>query len=197
MTQVGIVLLAAGGSSRMGSPKQLIPFQGKKLIQLVAERLLACRCFPTTVILGGNSREILPFLQGYELDILENLDWQAGMSTSIRCGVSFVESQYPDVTHLLFALVDQPLIEAEHYYALVEAAEKDPQKIVAAFYSDEPGVPVIFPRRFFPALKRLTGDQGARVLLRNLSAAELITIEMPAAMRDLDVPGDLAGLEFA
>ncbi len=191
MTKVGIVLLAAGGSSRMGFPKQLIEFQGKKLIQIVAERLLACRCFPTTVILGGHSREILPNLQGYELDILENLDWQSGMATSIRCAVSFVEAHYPDLTHLMFALVDQPFVEAEHYYALVEAAEKEPDKVIAAFYGGQPGAPVILPRKHFPMLMRLTGDQGARAVIRNLPADQLLTIDMPTAMIDWDALGDI------
>ncbi len=191
MTKVGIVLLAAGGSSRMGFPKQLIEFQGKKLIQIVAERLLACRCFPTAVILGGHSREILPYLQGYELDILENLDWQSGMATSIRCAVSFVEAHYPDLTHLMFALVDQPFVEAEHYYALVEAAEKEPDKVVAAFYSGQPGAPVILPRKYFPMLMRLTGDQGARAVIRNLPADQLLTVDMPTAMIDWDASGDI------
>ncbi len=191
MTKVGIVLLAAGGSSRMGFPKQLIEFQGKKLIQIVAERLLACRCFPTTVMLGGHSREILPYLQGYELDILENLDWQSGMATSIRCAVSFVEAHYPDLTHLMFALVDQPFVEAEHYYALVEAAEKGPDKVVAALYGGQPGAPVILPRKYFPMLMRLTGDQGARAVIRNLPADQLLTVDMPTAMIDWDALGDI------
>jgi molybdenum cofactor cytidylyltransferase len=191
MNQLAIVLLAAGGSSRMGFPKQLIPFEGKKLVQIVAERLLACRCFPTVVILGGNSREVLPLLQGYTLDILENLDWQSGMSTSIRCAVTFVKAQYPEVTHLMFALVDQPSVQAEEYSSLVEAAKTAPNKVIAAFYAGQWGAPMIFPSIYWNDLLQLTGDRGAAGIVRKMNPLDVVSIEMPNAGYDWDSPADL------
>jgi molybdenum cofactor cytidylyltransferase len=190
MTDMALVLLAAGGSTRMGEPKQLLEFQGKKLIQIVVERLLACRCFPTVVVLGAGAQEIAPFLAGYELNVIQNLNWQSGMASSIRCAVEFVETMFPDVGQMMLALVDQPYVEAEDYYALVEAAEAEPQKVVAAYYGGQAGAPMVFPRAYFPALGRLAGDQGARGIVRGLGPEAIKVVPLPQAAADWDVPED-------
>ena len=192
MTKLAMVLLAAGGSTRIGQPKQLLEFQGKKLIQIVTERLLACRCLPTVVVLGAHATEIAPSLAGYELSVIQNLNWQSGMASSIRCGVEFLEMAFPEVTHVLFALVDQPYIEAEHYYALVEANEAFPDKIVAARYGGTVGAPMVFPRRYFPALARLQGDQGARALVRRMESSAIVQVELPMAAVDWDFQSDVS-----
>lgn len=191
-TRIAIALLAAGGSRRMGFPKQLLDFQGKKLIQIVAEHLLACRCHPTVVVLGASTAEIVPYLEGYELSVIQNLDWPSGMAGSIRCGVEFVDNMFPDVQQLMLALVDQPYVEAEHYYALVEAAEEHPDQVVAAYYGGQVGAPMVFPRAYFPMLLRLGGDQGARGMVRALPAEAVVKLPLPQAGVDWDEPGDVA-----
>lgn len=175
----------------MGSPKQLLDFHGKKLIQIVAERLLACRCFPTVVVLGAYAQDIAPSLRDYELNIIQNLNWQSGMASSIHCGVEFLETAFPEVSHVMFALVDQPYIEAEHYYALVEAAEDFPDKVIAAFYGGVVGVPMVFPQRYWPMLSRLQGDQGARGIVRGLEEHAVVKVALPTATKDWDWPADV------
>jgi molybdenum cofactor cytidylyltransferase len=191
MTDMAMVLLAAGGSRRMGQPKQMLDFQGKTLIQIVVERLLACRCFPTVVVLGAGARDIAPFLAGYELNVIQNLAWETGMAGSIRCGVEFVETMFPDAGQVMLALVDQPYVEAEDYYALVEAAEAAPDKVVAAWYDGQAGAPMVFPRAYFPALMRLGGDQGARGIVRALPAEAVRLVPLPLAAADWDSVGDI------
>lgn len=186
MKDMAIVLLAAGSSSRMGSPKQLIDFQGKKLIQIVLERLLACRCFPTIAVLGANARNIAPYCEYHGLSVIQNPNWQTGMASSIRCGLEFVETMFPDVAHIMLALVDQPMVEAEHYHALVEASERSPDKVIAAYYAGQPGAPMVFPRRHFAMLSRLTGDRGAGAAVRGMDAGEVELVPLPEAAVDWD-----------
>ncbi len=191
MTNLAIVLLAAGGSTRMGSPKQLLDFKGKKLIQIVVERLLACRCFPTVVVLGAQAGAIAPYCGYHDLNVIENPNWQTGMASSIRCGFEFVETMFPDAGHILLALVDQPHVEAEHYYALVETSERFPDKVIAAYYEGQVGAPMVFPRRHFALLSRLTGDRGAGAAVRALDPADVVQVPLPLAAVDWDRPGDV------
>jgi molybdenum cofactor cytidylyltransferase len=191
MTNLAIVLLAAGGSTRMGSPKQLLDFKGKKLIQIVVERLLACRCFPTVVVLGAHAENIAPYCDYHDLNVIENPNWQTGLASSIRCGLEFVETMFPEAGHLMLAFVDQPQIEAEHYYALVEASERFPDKVIAAYYDGQVGAPMVFPRRHFALLSRLTGDRGAALAVRVLDATELMQVPLPMAAVDWNWPGDV------
>ncbi|HEX2898816.1 MAG TPA: nucleotidyltransferase family protein [Bacteroidia bacterium] len=191
MISPGIVLLAAGGSRRMGFPKQLIEFKGKKMIQVVAERLLACGAVPTAVVLGANASAIGPALAGYGLCILQNPEWESGMAGSIRCGVGFVESAFPDTTHLLLALVDQPFVEALDYQALLAASKAFPEKVVATEYAGQVGAPMVFPRKYFPLLAGLQGDQGARAVVRGLDGDAVLRIPVPAAAEDWDLPSEV------
>ena len=175
----------------MGSPKHLLDFQGKKLIQIVVERLLACRCFPTVVVLGADAQRIAPYCNYPDLNVIENLHWKTGMASSIRCGLEFVETLFPEVEQILFALVDQPYVEAEHYYALVEAAERSPEKVIAAYYGGQVGAPMVFARRHFQMLSRLTGDRGAGALVRGMDAGDVVELPLPAAAVGWDAAGDL------
>lgn len=191
MHNIAIILLAAGGSSRMGSPKQLLDFQGKKLIQIVVERLLACRCFPTVIVLGAEAQRIAPYCNYPDLNVIENPNWNTGMASSIRCGLEFVETLFPEVEQILFALADQPFVDAEHYYALLEAAVRSPDKVIAAHYAGQVGAPMVFARRHFPMLSRLSGDRGAGALVRSMDACEVVEVPLPQAAVSWDERGDV------
>ena len=176
----------------MGHPKQLLDFQGKKLIQIVTERLLACRCFPTVVVLGANAAEIVPHLEMYhDLSLIQNLNWQTGMASSIHCGIELLESMFPTVSHAMIALVDQPYVEVEHYYRLVEAADAHPDKVIAAHYDGQAGAPMVFPVRYFTMLSRLRGDEGARAVVRGLPESEVVKVAVPRGGEDWDVMKDV------
>jgi molybdenum cofactor cytidylyltransferase len=184
-----IILLAAGGSRRMGSPKQLLPYQGKHLIQIVVERLLACGQFPTVVVLGAYADAIAPTLQYPNLSLIQNPNWNTGIASSIRCGLAFLDFHFPEVSHVLFALGDQPMIQVEQYYAMLEKSEEFPMHIIAAQYAGIYGAPMIFPRAFFPQLDRLSGDQGAGRMVRDMPE-KVIAFPLPTAENDRDFPED-------
>jgi CTP:molybdopterin cytidylyltransferase MocA len=192
MTETAIVLLAAGSSRRMGQPKQLLDFQGKKLIQIVVERLLACRAFPTVIVLGAQAEAIAQTLDYPDLNIIQNPNWATGMASTIACALEFLDFHFPQVDHILFALVDQPYVEAEHYYALLEKSEQFPNKIIAAQYADTIGPPMIFPRSYFLQLQRLIGDQGAANIAR-AALEDVVVVPMPTAAVDWDFLTDVVG----
>src|SRR5580704_14397123 len=111
MNNIALVLLAAGGSTRMGSPKQLLPYQGRPLIRHAAETALASGCHPVMVVLGSHAAEIRAALEGLDVVVVENTEWEKGIGTSIRAGISGAEIMACDGAVL--ALADQPLITSE------------------------------------------------------------------------------------
>lgn len=187
MNNIALVLLAAGGSTRMGSPKQLLPFQGRPLIRHAAETALASGCDPVMVVLGPHIDEIRASLDGLDVVIVENTDWEQGIGTSIRAGISGAEIMGCDGA--ILALADQPLITAEILKRLVEEHEETGRPIIASEYSDTVGVPAFFSREYFPKLTALLPSEGCKaVILANLEQS--IRIPCPEAETDLDTPGD-------
>ena len=171
----------------MGKPKQLLEVQGKRLIEVVVERLLELPDCELAVVLGAHSADIRPHISHFPLHILENPLWQEGMGSSLRLGVRHF-SKLP-IDRLLVSLVDQALLETRHFSALLTASHQHPNQVTAAHYSDRPGAPIIFPRSFFPLLETAEGDTGARKWVRDLKNLNLVP--MPLAALDWDRPRDL------
>ena len=187
MNKTGILLLAAGGSRRMGRPKQLLEVGGKRLIQVVVERLLALPDCEVAVVLGAYRSDILPFISHFPIHILENPLWEEGMGSSLRLGVRHFSAR--PIDRLLIALADQALLETRHFSSLLSAADTHPPQITAANYSQRPGAPIIFPRAFFPQLETARGDTGARHWVRDRD--DLHLVDLPLAAQDWDCPEDL------
>jgi molybdenum cofactor cytidylyltransferase len=156
--KLAAIVLAAGASRRFGSSKQLHIFEGKPLVRRAAETALAVA--ETTVVLGANAERIVPVLEGLPINIVIAGDWEEGMAASLRAGIHAVAS----AEAALILLCDQPRVTAEHLQALIEAFE--PGDIMASDYGDVLGPPCLFDRAYFPQLLALSGDSGARKLLR-------------------------------
>jgi molybdenum cofactor cytidylyltransferase len=185
--RTGLVLLAAGSSSRMGTPKQLLDFDGKPLIRHAAEVALASGCNPVVVVLGSRSPEIRTAIADLDLVIKDNPDWQQGMGTSIHAGVEMLDDQQVD--GLILALADQPEITAPALKNLAATHFATGQPIVASQYADTVGVPVYFSREFFPHLLALKPDQGCKALILS-NAEKTIRLACPEAEADIDTPED-------
>lgn len=184
--RVALILLAAGGSTRLGSAKQLIDVDGEPLVRRATRQLVAINAGPVGVVIGARADAIRDALAGVDATIFDNPHWSAGIGTSIRAGVAWAASI--DATHALIALCDQPDIDAAHFAALL-AARHD-AAIVASRYAGHPGVPAVFARSVFDRLIALPDDRGAKAILNDpLSEIRQLAYE-PAAI-DLDTPEDL------
>lgn len=195
MNKVGVLLLAAGSSQRMGSPKQLLEFEGKTLIAHALDELAACEAGFITVVLGAHAELIqakgeLSAVRLSSTEVIVNPNWEKGMGTSIAFGMQHLMEHHPELTHVLIALVDQPKLLAADYMKLIAGAEEVPAKIIAAYYDAHAGAPMIFPRTYFGALLGLRGDQGARNIVRG-DLRNVIKVPMPQAALDWDRPEDV------
>ena len=186
-----VVVLAAGASTRFGSPKQLVRLNGRPLLHLAVSRAVEVAGQSVTVVLGANAAELAPLLRHTPAAIVINRDWAEGMGSSVRSGVARVPATADGV---MLMLADQPAVTAEDLRRLLAAWHRQPQCIVAAHYAGTAGVPAIFPREDFVALCALRGDAGARALLKR-GGERVIRVPLQSAAIDIDTPEDLLNLQ--
>ncbi len=184
----GLVLLAAGASTRMGRPKQLLPVHGKPLLRHVVESALAEPVSPVIVVLGANAMEIAPCLDGLPVQIVTNTGWTEGMGSSLRRGMEELSQIAPATKNVIIALADQPDILTGHITKLIETQRATGRPIVASECQGVRSPPALFTAKHFPSLLALHGDSGARAILQK-HAGEVGTVPLPAS-RDLDTPSD-------
>jgi len=183
-----LLILAAGASTRMGRPKQLLPVDGRPLLRRVVEAGLAVPVSPVIVVLGAGAAEIAPCLAGRPVQIVVHPGWAEGMGSSLRAGMEAITASAPASDFVVVALGDQPDFAASHLARLIETQHTTGRSIVAAEYAGVRGPPVLFAAKHFPALRTLQGDAGARALLQ-AHAEEVATVSFPKAA-DLDTPAD-------
>jgi molybdenum cofactor cytidylyltransferase len=186
----------------MGSPKQLLLLDGVSLVRRAADAVLGAGCEALWVVVGSHGAEVREALRGLEVQVVENPAWQDGLGGSIRVGVEAAcRDGEPD--GLLVTLADQPRVDSAVLARLMEAFDGAPESIVASAYPGAAsedrgpgvvGVPALFGRAHFDALRRLEGDRGARGLLER-SRDRLTTVPCDEAAIDVDTPGDYAKLQ--
>jgi len=188
MPDVGLILLAAGGSTRMGRPKQLMAYEGCALVRRAADVALAAGCSPIVVVTGAAADEVGAALHGVSGLLIEhNSAWAAGMGTSIRAGLARLLRQSPAVDGVIVMLCDQPHVTADHLRRLIVLHGGEVKSIVATYYSEAPGVPCFFAAEWFPALQQLPDEHGAKRVI--LSAGDAVaTVPLAAAAVDIDMP---------
>jgi molybdenum cofactor cytidylyltransferase len=189
----GVILLAAGKSSRMGRAKQLLPWRDSTLLRHAAETALATGGSPVVVVLGAEAEACRPVLGGLAIHIVINAEWEQGMGTSIRAGVAELTRLAPASEGALIMLHDQPYVTAARLLELVAARMPD-DLAVASLYEDAMGVPAFFTRELFGDLQALDGRAGAQGILK-AHAAQVQKFAMPEARHDIDTPGDYERLK--
>jgi molybdenum cofactor cytidylyltransferase len=190
-TPVALLLLAAGASSRMGQPKQLLPYHGRTLLRHAAETAVASGCAPIILVTGALHEELLPEIAGLPIRPVHNAAWETGMASSIRTGLAALAEASP--TTVLIMLTDQLLVTPDLLRQLVAQQQQTQAPIVAAAYGDTLGVPAIFHQSVFPELRQLQGQQGAGRLIASLGAA-VGRVAFPAGLLDVDTPAQYASL---
>ena len=194
MNSTGVIVLAAGNSSRLGRPKQLLPYRGRTLLAHVIGEALAAGLQPVTVVTGAFHAEVSDSLRGLSIDIVFNPHWQMGMASGIVAGLSRLLLLQPDVGAVIIAVCDQPFISSALLLQLIETHETSGKGMVACTYADSMGTPVLFARIYFERLFALSGSAGAKTLLKQY-AADLATVGFPAGEVDIDTGEDAKKLE--
>ena len=182
-----LVILAAGDSRRLGSPKQLVQFHGETLLRHTAREACGAAAADVVVVLGFEAARMRGELRGLRARTAENALWREGIASSIRAGVAALD---PAAEGVLICVCDQPHISSAHVDALLAAAEAAPGRAVASMYGGAPGVPAFFPRALFDDLTALRGDAGAKRVLAS-QHEKLITVPWPAGAVDIDNAEDI------
>jgi len=184
------IVLAAGGSTRFGSAKQLVRMGDRPLLSLVAGRAAEVVGQALLIVLGAQAAELAPLLKHSAGSTVVNRDWREGLASSIRAGIARLP---PSCAGAMLVLADQACVSAEDLRRLAGAWRRQPLGLAAAQYGGTVGAPAIFPRHLFSQLSDLRGDSGARVLLKR-HADSLVRVPMTSAAFDLDTPDDLLEL---
>lgn len=175
---IAAVILAAGASTRLGQPKQLITIAGETLLGRAVRTAREAGCAPIIVVLGAHADQIRSQCPLGDVIVAENQAWQEGMASSIRAGLAAC----PPATGVALMTCDQPVVTASHLRKLTASGA-----VTASAYAGRRGVPAFFPADSFPALRQLSGDTGARDLLRSAAI-----IDLPYGELDIDTAEDIA-----
>lgn len=186
---IGVVVLAAGASSRLGEPKQLVKFRGKPLLQHVLDQARPVSFASYVLVLGASAGEIRSVIDPENFDVALNEDWAEGIAGSIRKGLDRSLAICPELEHILFLLSDQPFVSSRLIRELALVHVRSGKKITACRYGDTTGVPAIFSKAVFPELLSLHGDRGANRLIDQYRD-EVAVVPFESGSFDVDTPED-------
>ncbi len=187
---IAIIILAAGNSSRLGRPKQTLLWQGIPLLRQVAHAALESDLGPVVVVTGAYESEVAAAVSGLPLTLLQNENWSAGMASGIVLGIQKMQDFLPAVSGAILAVSDQPLVNAALFKALAAAHFAAGKKIiVASEYAGTLGTPVLFGSAYFEDLQQLSGQEGAKKLLRTFRAS-VVAVPFAGGAFDVDTEED-------
>ena len=191
-TKLAVIILAAGGSSRLGRPKQLLRYRGQPLIVRAVHLAATVTDDKIIVVLGDQQLRLRRALRSRPGNsrLVTNSKWRLGQASSLRRGLAAVPA---GTAAVLVLVVDQVFLTAKDLTRLVSAWRRRAAKPAVASHNIAIGVPAIIPRRWFASLRKLEGDVGAKPLLRTIAC--LTQVAMPHAAFDVDTEQDAAKLE--
>jgi molybdenum cofactor cytidylyltransferase len=189
MVQPGLhaVVLAAGPSTRFGSPKQLIQLAGTPALHWAVSNAARAAGQSVSVVLGAGAADIAPLLRRSGASVVVNRGWREGLASSVRTAVNAVP---PGCEGLLLTLVDQVAVTADDLRRLATAWRRHPVLIAAALYDGAPGLPAVFPSWTFTDLLALRGETDPGIVIHRYSD-RVVRIPMPSAALDVNTPEDL------
>jgi len=185
---IAAIILAAGASTRFGSPKQLLDWRGQPLLRHVILQALAAPFSEIVMVLGAHFQRIAPIVQGMPVTLAHNRRWQAGMSSSVALGLRALQME-PDGA--LFLLADQPEVSPELIRRMMAAFARTRAPIVVPGVGGRRGNPALFARSLFPELMQVSGDQGGRALMQRYKERIHWVETDDRALYDIDRPRDL------
>lgn len=189
---IAVMILAAGQSSRLGSPKQLVSYNGKHLLQHSIDEAKAIDPAEIVVVLGAHHDEIMQHLEeDADVLIIQNNQWEEGMASSIRCGIQHMRTRAYEA--VIIMVCDQPHVSREVLSGLRDRFHEGKHQLVASVYEDIPGTPALFHRSLYEDLFQLRGDRGAKQLIQQYKETTSF-VGFPDGITDIDTPEDLEAL---
>lgn len=193
MPNIGLILLAAGNSSRLGRAKQFLDWHGKSLLAHTLDQTNDLKLVQRLVVYGARKLEMERHLKALQVSHVYNPNWSTGMGSSIRTGLQAILDTGDELEAVLLLIVDQPLLKKHHLESILALHQAHPNRIIAASYQDTFGVPAIFPKSYFSALMTLKEQAGAKKILKKYQN-QLIPFPCPEAAFDIDTEADYSHL---
>jgi len=185
------IVLAAGGASRFGRPKQLLAWRGQPLVRAAAQAAITSGLSPVIVVTGAYGQQVETAVRHLPITITRNERWQDGQSSSIRSGLDATPAS---IGSAVFLLADQPLVTPAVIQALIDAHSSEPAAIVAPLIQgDRRGNPVLFDRETFADLRALRGDDGGRAIF-SMYRVHFVLWHDDQFARDIDTQEDYRSL---
>ena len=182
-----IIILAAGASTRLGRPKQLLPWQGKTLLQHAVETALTITTQPV-VVTGCNADQLAAGVDHTQVHLVFNPEWEQGIASSIRCGLQALLNRTPPPDQVIFMVCDQPFVSPGLLLDLINERQKSHRSIIASSYAGTLGIPALFDKTHFAQLLDLQGDTGAKKLIQK--DRDVAFVDFPKGEIDIDTVGE-------
>jgi molybdenum cofactor cytidylyltransferase len=183
------LILAAGESSRMGTPKATLAYRGRTFLEWIVETLRSAGLERIVVVLGHRAEEIQPRVKMEAIEVVINPDYRSGQTSSLQAGLRALTAD--DLEAVLLCLVDHPAISAETVRGIVTAFRESNPPVVIPTYHGRRGHPVLIGRRLFDEFLGLTSDAGAdSVVRRYRPATQYLEVEDEGVVIDVDDPED-------
>jgi molybdenum cofactor cytidylyltransferase len=192
--KLGLILLAAGGSTRMGQPKQQLAFKGSNLLQHATQAAIDADCKPIIVVIGAASEKNRESLQSYPVHVVVNPDWPTGMASSIKTGLKTLLELSPEIDGVVLMVCDQPFVTPHLLRKMKREWQSSGKGMVACSYAGTFGTPALFARDYFQDLLALDGQEGAKKILMAYNSF-IALIPFPLGQVDIDTPEDYKNLE--
>jgi molybdenum cofactor cytidylyltransferase len=190
MKNIAVLVLAAGKSSRMNGIKQLEKINNKTLLDITLEKLKNIFFDEIYCVLGANADKIKAEITSKNIQFIENLNYEKGLSSSIVSGIQYFKKKALKFDGIYILLADQPGIETAYLKSLLVLFKKHKDLIIASNYGNKLGVPAIFPKKYFPELLLIKGDKGAKEFI-NQRKNEVVYPESSTNFFDIDTKEDL------
>ncbi|MFB3387506.1 NTP transferase domain-containing protein [Flavobacterium sp. LAR06] len=185
----GIVILAAGNSSRLGQPKQLLGYKDSTLLKNTIAEAFLVQDAAMIVVTGANKQLIEEELDPSRIKVCFNPDWETGMSSSIVKGLNALLHVYPNCENCIFAVCDQPYVSSLVFENLIQEHSKTGKGIVASSYAETLGTPVLFNKKYFTELAALQGQEGAKKII-NRFLEDTASVSFEKGSVDIDTEDD-------
>jgi molybdenum cofactor cytidylyltransferase len=183
---IAIIVLAAGASTRLGAPKQLLKYNGITLLRRTVETVLLSKTKSVHMVFGFEAEKMQLEIAGLPVDVVVNPNWRRGISTSIRSGILSLE---PNIDAAIIALCDQPKLSTDILNTLIDTYTSTRAPVVTCKYAGTIGVPAMFDRRIFTELLSLEGNLGAKKIIERYMK-ERIEIDFLGGEIDIDTIAD-------